>query len=165
MITSATSSGMPQQQTKTFTVQIMGDRSGSGSRAVGSTTMSPRQSSRGGSPKPSKKFSVRGGSKMGKHSFSPNSFNSPSFTITAYLPHDGGKRLRVRKKSLCVLFFFFFFFFFFLSLIFGKPVLSVWLSHYGSVHNGYFSLGHPHLLMLYCDCCFSIEALDYLPLV
>ena len=97
MITS-TNSGTPRNvQTKTFTVQIMGDGTGGGSRTVGNSSMTPRHSSRGGSPKPSKKFSVRVASKMGKHSsFTPPSvYNSHSFTITAYLPHDGGKRLRV----------------------------------------------------------------------
>lgn len=94
MITSNASAGASRNvQTKTFTVQIMGD----GSNRTSGVSAPRHTTSRGGSPKPTKKFSVRGASKMGKQSsFTPPSGYSPrSFTITAYLPHDGGKRLRV----------------------------------------------------------------------
>lgn len=103
MITSNANSGAPRNvQTKTFTVQIMGDGTGSGSRTSGSSSITPRHSSRGGSPKPAKKFSVRGASKMGKQSsFPPSGYNPHVFTITAYLPHDGGKRLRVSFHFCC----------------------------------------------------------------
>lgn len=99
MITSKSLSGAPRnvQTTKTFTVQIMGDGQNSGgARASGGKSHSQRHS-RGGSPKPAKKFDVR--SKSGKSSsFSSPQYNPHIFTITAYLPHEGGKRLKV---SLC----------------------------------------------------------------
>ena len=96
MITSKSPvSGTPRNvQTKTFTVSIMGDAQNSGgSRASGGKSHSQRLSrTRGGSPKPEKKYDVRG-SKSGK---SPSyQYNPHVFTITAYLPHEGGKRLKV----------------------------------------------------------------------
>lgn len=100
-------SGTPRniQTTKTFTVKIMGDTPpntssvGGGSR-LGTTSQRP---SRGGSPNPDKRFNVKskGGGKhtTGKHTTS-YTYDPRVFTITAYLPHDGGKRLKVK---CCVL--------------------------------------------------------------
>ena len=96
MITSKSpNSGTPRNvQTKTFTVQIgMGDAQSSGGNRSSSKSLTPRHS-RGGSPNSAKKYDVRS-SKSGKGSFSSH-YNSQVFTITAYLPHDGGKRLKVR---------------------------------------------------------------------
>ena len=103
MITSTASSGAPRNvSSKMVTVQILSeDGRASGSRAGGGLSSTPRHpphSSRGGSPKPNKIHNVRGGSKLGKGSFSTG-YGSLPFTITAYLPHDGGKRLKVSYLS------------------------------------------------------------------
>jgi hypothetical protein len=66
-----------------------------------------RNGQRAGSPKPQKKFSVRHTRKEAKsksHSFELQShfssgYNPHMFTITAYLPYDGGRRLKVRRSS------------------------------------------------------------------
>lgn len=96
MITSKSPiSGTPRNvKTKTFTVQIMGSEGSQsgGSSRTGSGKPSQRLS-RGGSPKPNKKFDVRG-SKGGRQSHSFQ-YDPTIFTITAYLPHEGGKRLKV----------------------------------------------------------------------
>ena len=75
-----------------FTVKIMGDN----------TPTSGRGGGRQGSPKPQKRFSVRHGGKghkskpqMDVQSSFPMGYNPHMFTITAYLPYDGGKRLKV----------------------------------------------------------------------
>ena len=95
MITSTASSGAPRNvQSKMVTVQILSDGT-SGSRTSGPSN-TPRHQSRRGSPKPNKKIhNVREGSKLGKGSFTAGGYNSHPFTITAYLPHDEGKRLKV----------------------------------------------------------------------
>lgn len=94
MITSKSPiSGTPRNvKTKTFTVQIMGTEASQsgGSNRTGGGKSSQRQS-RGGSPKPNKKFDVRSGGRQSRNfQYDPN-----IFTITAYLPHEGGKRLKV----------------------------------------------------------------------
>ena len=98
MITSKSPiSGTPRNvQTKTFTVQIgMGDTQNSGGRGSGGGKSLSQRHSRGGSPKPNKKlFDVRG-SKSGKQSSYSAQYNPHVFTITAYLPREGGRRLRV----------------------------------------------------------------------
>ena len=96
MITSKSPiSGTPRNvKTKTFTVQIMGSegsQSGGSGRTGGGGKPSQRHS-RGGSPKPNKKFDVR--RQPHGYQYDPN-----IFTITAYLPHEGGKRLKV---GLCI---------------------------------------------------------------
>ena len=76
-----------------FTVKMMGDTTPTGGRGSGSQ--------RQGSPKPAKRFSVRHGGRGHKpkaqvdvlNSF-PMGYNPHMFTITAYLPYDGGKRLK-----------------------------------------------------------------------
>ena len=101
MITSKSpNSGTPRNvQTKTFTVQIMGDGQSSSSRggpaAGGGGSSNPHtpRHSRGGSPKPNKKFSVKKGGKQSPYV----SYNPHIFTITAYLPYEGGKRLKVTQ--------------------------------------------------------------------
>ena len=109
MITSKSpTSGTPRNvKTKTFTVQIMGGepQSGSGGRAsgTGAAKSSTQRHSRGGSPKPNKKYDVRGG-KSAKHSFTSSHYNPHMFTITAYLPHEGGKRLKVVYTVTCITF-------------------------------------------------------------
>ena len=96
MITSTASSGAPRNvQSKMVTVQILSDGTASGSRTSGPSN-TPRHQSRRGSPKPNKKIhNVREGSKLGKGSFTAGGYNSHPFTITAYLPYDEGKRLKV----------------------------------------------------------------------
>ena len=103
MITSTASSGAPNvQSSKTVTVKILSDdgRTTSGNRSSGAPpSNTPRHSShsstRRGSPKPNKKIhNVREGSKLSKGSFSPG-YSAHPFVITAYLPYDGGKRLKV----------------------------------------------------------------------
>lgn len=98
MITSKSPvSGTPRNvQTKTFTVKIMGDTQNSGgNRTSGSgSKLHSQRHSRGGSPKPAKKYDVRG-SKSGKQPSFSSQYNPHVFTITAYLPHEGGKRLKV----------------------------------------------------------------------
>ncbi len=95
MITSKSPiSGNPRNvQTKTFTVQIMGGeaQASGGSRATGGGKSLSQRHTRGGSPKPTKKFEVRSGKKTSYSAL----YNPQMFTITAYLPHDGGKRLKV----------------------------------------------------------------------
>jgi hypothetical protein len=93
MITSKSPiSGTPRNvKTKTFTVQILGSegsQNGGGNRTGGSK--SSQRQSRGGSPKPNKKFDVRSGRQSRGYQYDPS-----IFTITAYLPHEGGKRLKV----------------------------------------------------------------------
>ena len=87
-------------KTKTFTVQIMGSGSepspGGGSRERTSSTKTSHRLTRGGSPKPSKKFGV----KSGKQIPSYMTYHPHVFTITAYLPHEGGKRLKVSFEGL-----------------------------------------------------------------
>ncbi len=100
MITSKSpNSGTPRNvQTKTFTVQILkgdapssgGGGGGGGSRATSKSLTQRNSSSRVGSPKPNKKYDVRKMGKQTSYTYNPN-----VFTITAYLPHDGGKRLKV----------------------------------------------------------------------
>lgn len=89
MITSKSPiSGTPRNvKTKTFTVQITGTEASQ--NRTGGGKSSQRQS-RGGSPKPNKKFDVRSGRQSRSFQYDPN-----IFTITAYLPHEGGKRLKV----------------------------------------------------------------------
>lgn len=95
MITTNTISGTPKNvKTKTLTVQIMGgEASQSSGSNRGSGGKSSQRLSRGGSPKPNKKFDVRG--KGGRQSY--QQYNPNIFTITAYLPHEGGKRLKVSR--------------------------------------------------------------------
>lgn len=72
----------------------MGDTQ-SGPRSTGGTTTGGHQH-RAGSPKPKKKFMVKRDSKLSSYSAGfPPGFNPHTFTITAYLPYDGGKRLKV----------------------------------------------------------------------
>jgi len=96
MITS--NSGPRNVQTKTFTVKISPSSGanrgvGGGGRGTGGSK-TQRPSTRGGSPKPDIMFNVK--SKPGKppSSFPPH-YDPRVFTITAYLPHEGGKRLKV----------------------------------------------------------------------
>ena len=100
MITSKSPiSGNPRNvQTKTFTVQIMGGEaqgSSGGRGTVGGKSLTQRHS-RGGSPRPTKKFEVRSGGKKPPYSAL---YTPQMFTITAYLPHDGGKRLKVNRAG------------------------------------------------------------------
>lgn len=102
MITSKSpTSGTPRNvKTKTFTVQIMGGEPQSGSgggraSGTGAAKSSSQRHSRGGSPKPNKKYDVRGGKGAKHSSFTSSHYNPHMFTITAYLPHEGGKRLKV----------------------------------------------------------------------
>ncbi len=103
MITSKSPiSGTPRNvKTKTFTVQILGSEppqsQGAASNRANSGGKSSQRLSRGGSPKPNKKYDVRG-SKGGKLSHS-YLYDPSVFTITAYLPHEGGKRLKVRMLT------------------------------------------------------------------
>ena len=89
------SSGGPRNFKK-FTVQIMGDTQ-SGPRSVSASHLSTVQAHRGGSPKPKKRFSVKksASKEMYQHTSFPAGYNPHMFTITAYLPYDGGKRLKV----------------------------------------------------------------------
>jgi len=104
MITSTASPGAPNvQSSKTVTVQILSDdgRTTSGNRSSGVPSNTPRHTShsstRRGSPKPNKKIhNVREGSKLSKGSFTAG-FGAHPFLITAYLPYDGGKRLKVSR--------------------------------------------------------------------
>lgn len=89
-------------QRKTVIVKIMGDspNSGATTRASGGSEKPPTtRHSRGGSPKPSKKFGVRGSKDGKQQSYSSlgSHYNPHVFSITAYLPHDGGKRLKVHR--------------------------------------------------------------------
>lgn len=58
---------------------------------------------RPGSPKPKSRFSVkkRSDSKLSSYPTGyPAGFNPRAFTITAYLPNDGGRRLKVSRTCL-----------------------------------------------------------------
>lgn len=77
-----------------FTVKIM--EGGSSSKGGGINS-----GQKAGSPKPQKRFSVKHPRKDSKskaqlevHSHFPG-YNPHMFTITAYLPYDGGRRLKV----------------------------------------------------------------------
>ena len=91
-----------------FTVKIMeGGGNGTGPKANANSSGRTR---RAGSPKPQKKYSIR--KSMGQKKTSqievvrgghfPGGYNPQIFTITAYLPHDGGKRLKVGCVTVCV---------------------------------------------------------------
>ena len=104
MTSKSPTSGPRNVQTFTATLEIMGDaQSGSsGTRVTGSTTTTTTTRHRPGSPKPRKKFSVRArtdskGSKseLDVQGHFPRGYSPHMFTITAYLPHDGMKRLKV----------------------------------------------------------------------
>ncbi len=76
-----------------LTVKIMEDRKSGG---FSGTPVHQR----GGSPKPQKstRFSVRGTRKLQGHHY-PTGYSQNVFTITAYLPHDGGRRLKVGRRA------------------------------------------------------------------
>ena len=112
--TSGNPPGNPASVTR-FLVEVgttagMGDTQSGAARALSSSSSSntPPVSGhrRTGSPKPAKaRFSVKqkggGGSgrMAGYPSGYPSSFNPHVFTIVAYLPNDGGKRLKVLSVS------------------------------------------------------------------
>lgn len=115
--TSGNPPGNPASVTR-FLVEVgttagMGDTQSGAARALSSSSSSntPPVSSghrRTGSPKPATakgRFSVKqkggGGSgrMAGYPSGYPSSFNPHVFTIVAYLPNDGGKRLKVLSVS------------------------------------------------------------------
>lgn len=80
----------------------MGDAQSGAAKLTPSNTppMSGHHGHRAGSPKPKKRFSVKkGDSRLGAYpaGYPPN-FNPHAFTITAYLPNDGGKRLKVHCR-------------------------------------------------------------------
>ena len=94
-VTTTQSPNSSPRNVQKFTVKIMeSSKGGEG-----------RNGQRAGSPKPQKKFSVRHTRKEPKsksHSFEvqshfPSGYNPHMFTITAYLPYDGGRRLKVRN--------------------------------------------------------------------
>lgn len=89
-VSRSTSPNSSPKNVQKLTVKIMEDRKSS---AGGGTPVHQR----GGSPKPQKstRFSVRGTRKVQGHYLS--AYNPNVFTITAYLPHDGGRRLKVRE--------------------------------------------------------------------
>lgn len=84
---------------RTFTAHVMGDTH-SGQRSVSASHLAAHtHRDRGGSPKPKKRFSVKkatGRKELFLQTHLPAGFNPQMFTITAYLPNEGGKRLKVR---------------------------------------------------------------------
>ena len=108
--TSGNPPGNPANVTR-FLVEVgttagMGDTQSGAARPPSSNNTPPISGHRRtGSPKPATakgRFSVKqkGGSRMaGYPSGYPPSFNPHAFTIVAYLPNDGGKRLKVLSVS------------------------------------------------------------------
>ncbi len=105
--TSGNPPGNPASVTR-FLVEVgttagMGDTQSGAARSSSNTTNTPPISGhrRTGSPKPATakgRFSVKqkGGRMMAGY---PPSYNPHVFTIVAYLPNDGGKRLKVLSVS------------------------------------------------------------------
>ena len=97
-VMTTTSPNSSPRNIQKFTVQIMEDDKNGGRQP------------RSGSPKPQKRFSVVRHMRKSEHKSSksfevqsvfPSNYNPHMFTITAYLPYDGGRRLKVNYCSHC----------------------------------------------------------------
>ena len=103
VLTSKSPNSGAQRNIKTVTLKIMGD-------AQAETRGSPKNSTNPHSVSHKKKPSLKqkSESKLGKQqlefqsSFTPG-YNPHTFYINAYLPHDGGRRLKV-SKFMCYFF-------------------------------------------------------------
>lgn len=95
VMTSKSPNSGAQRNIKTFTVKIMGD-------APAESRGSPKHSANPNTVSKQKRFSVRqkpeSSSKMSSKQQLELSYNPHTFNITAYLPHDGGKRLKVSVR-------------------------------------------------------------------